>query len=145
METWCKVRPVFKKHWVEIHCIIHLFSSRGSLLRVRGLITGCVWEWWSSDCLWTLITSRSSRTAVARIHGWSFRLQSLCLFHETITHSVSFCFFSTLLNFSFPSQSEGWNRPANEMWDLPAGVLRGWGKMLFFSCCRPEIINLHTR
>lgn len=63
-------------------------------------------------CLWTLITSHSSRTAVPRIHSWFFQLQFLCLFHETITHSVSLCFSQTVPEFVlFNSLKDGTDLP----------------------------------
>lgn len=39
-----------------------------------------------------------------------------------------FVFLPTLKLCPFPSQPEGWNRPANQMWDLPSGLLRRRGE-----------------
>ena len=71
--------------------VIRLFSSGGSLLRVRGLITGHVCEWWSSNSLpfWTLITSRSRRTAVSRTYSCFSQLPSPSPFSRD---NRSFCF-----------------------------------------------------
>lgn len=66
-----------------------------------------------------LITRLGKRTAAFRIYWCSSLLPSFCLF---VWDSPSF-YLSSL------TQSKGWNRPAPQMWDLPAGVLRRRGEL----------------
>lgn len=124
----CEVPPVFQKHWVETSPATHLFASGGRLLRVRGLITGC--DERLIICLLSLITRLSKRPAVFQDLLRFSKLLSLCVFHETVSNSVSvfllLIFPETLLSLTQP---QGRNRPTNQMRDLSSGLIRGRGKV----------------